>query len=140
MWRRAAAAAVGLVALASLTGCGGEDYTDAQQACVDALERKYGEDGLVDVDDLTEVSSSVRTKVEGSVVYRYQQGAGDRVDTWFTCQLDNTGAVESLTLSEEGLTLFDADALLNKRVELGDLMLGHADRKADMSHHAVRAM
>lgn len=79
------------------TGCG-EDYTEAQQTCVDALERKYGEDGVVDVDDFTENSSLALTKVEGSLVYREQQGAGDRVDTWFTCQLDETGAVTNLVV------------------------------------------
>lgn len=95
MKRRATTATAATALLVLATGCG-DDYTEAQQKCVDMLEARYGEDGLVDVDDLTENSSGVKTKVEGSLVYREQQGAGDRVDTWFTCQLDDTGAVTLL--------------------------------------------
>lgn len=100
MLRRSVVAVATMGVLASvLVGCG-EDYTDAQQTCVDALEERFGEDGLVKVDDLAENASDALTKVEGELVYRHDQGAGDRVDTWFTCQVDEAGAVTNLVVKD----------------------------------------
>lgn len=100
--RRAVVVAATLLAATALTGCSEEEMSTAQQSCYDALEAKFGPEGegLVSVGDFTENSSPVRTKVEGSVVYRPQGGAGDRVDTWFTCQLDDAGRVTTLTVED----------------------------------------
>lgn len=93
--RKHVAVAAGVALAFGLAGCG-EDRTEAQEKCVGLLEAKYGEAGVVDVGDFTENSSAYRTKVEGSLVYRGQQGAGERVDTWFACVLDEDGSLVSL--------------------------------------------
>lgn len=95
---KAMCAALGVLLLAGgLTSCGG---SDAEESCRDALEARFGEDGVVDIDNVEERSSRERTKVEGDLAYREDQGAGDRVDTWFVCQLDGDGEVVDLTVKE----------------------------------------
>lgn len=80
-----------------LTGCGGDD-SEAMDICRAELESRLGEDGVVKVDDVEERTSGVLTKVEGSLVYREDEGAGDRHDTFFTCQLE--GDADDLVLRE----------------------------------------
>lgn len=92
---------IGLVIVAAaggLAGCGEDDPgTAAEQACRAELEQRLGEDGVVSIEDVEENSSGVLTKVEASLVYREQRGAGDRVETWFTCQLEGSGDDVRLT-------------------------------------------
>lgn len=77
--------------------------SEAESTCRTALETELGSDGVVKVEDLTEVTNGVLTKVEGTLVYRKDQGAGSRVETWFTCQLE--GSSDDLRLRE--LTIKD---------------------------------
>ena len=88
-------------AAVALAGCGA-DKSEAYQMCERQLISTYGEDGVVKIFDVTENESTALMKVEGSLVYREQQGAGDRVDTWFICQLEKTSggglAVRELTV------------------------------------------
>lgn len=84
-------------------GCGGDDTTPAYDECYDALVSRYGEDGVVDVDNVTETESGRLVKVEGALSYREQQGLGGRVDTSFTCQLNKRGgglSVRELTVKD----------------------------------------
>lgn len=96
---RVLAAAAAAVAASTLAGCG-EDRTEAQSKCVTALETRLGEDGVVKIENLTENSTKWLTKVEGDLVYRLDQGAGDRVETWFVCQVDETGRVSNLIVKD----------------------------------------
>lgn len=75
--------------------------SEAERLCRDELEGRLGEDGVVDVGNIEERSSGELTKVEGSLAYREEQGAGDRHDTWFICQLESPGgnlSVRDLTI------------------------------------------
>lgn len=81
---------------AGLAGC--SQASEAEELCRDALEAELGEDGVVKVSDVEEQSSGALTKVEGNLAYREEQGAGDRHDTWFICQLE--GSEGDLSVSD----------------------------------------